>query len=325
MKLGDILRQNREYNIVGHTRPDGDCVGSQLAIYTVLKNMGIKCNVVKNDEYDRAIADFFGTIEFVKVEDCDASLPLICVDCSDIRRIGTSLIEKYANSAPYLNVDHHFSNENFANYNFVDCEAASTTQLITETLLKENIAFDKKTAEFLYLGIMTDTANFARANTTLRTIQAVEILMRKGISTSEIHSKVYERDSVQKYRLLCRLSNNIEIFADGLCCISHINDKDFEETGALATDSKEFVDYTRKIDGVVVGAFIEFHKNYTKCSLRASTPTFRVDLFAKEFNGGGHQAAAGFTIEPVDDNFYENLKISLAEHTKKFYKQTVCH
>ncbi|MDR1413353.1 MAG: DHH family phosphoesterase [Puniceicoccales bacterium] len=312
-ELGSLLFKHREYNIVGHVRPDGDCIGSQLALHNVLKTNGIKCNIIQNDNPGTILSAFLDDYPTVDVENFNAKLPLICVDCSDFKRAGQKILKQY--DRPYLNLDHHISNDNFAQHNIVDANSSSTAELLAKSLIDGNIDFDRATAEALYLGIMTDSNRFAYS-TTLDTIKIVEILMGKGISISKIYGRIYERDSLQKYHLLERFFHNISIFGDGSYCTSFVTENDFRETLCEPLDTEGFVNYTRQIDGVKIGAFLEFHDSYLKCSLRSKNPNFRMDLFAKQFGGGGHPAAAGFTVTTNSKNFHENFKSALIEHVK---------
>jgi phosphoesterase RecJ-like protein len=310
----ELLSLNGEYNVVGHGRPDGDCVGSQLAIYNALTANGIGCNIIKNDDYGRILSSFFDGYKTIDANDFDGELPLICVDCATPWRVGSNVSSKSKNF--YLNIDHHISNENFAKYNFVDANASSTAQVIASALIRENVPIDLRTSEALYLGIMTDSNRFAYDSTSIETIGIVETLMCNGVDIAGMYQKVYERDSLAKYRLLERFLHNISIFENGSCCISFVTGDDFCETAAEILDSEGFVNYTRQVDGVKVGAFLELHNSYTKCSLRSKNATFRMDLLAKKFGGGGHPAAAGFTLSTRVENFYEKFKLAMAEHVR---------
>jgi phosphoesterase RecJ-like protein len=185
-------------------------------------------------------------------------------------------------------------------------------------LLREGIPIDLPTAKVLYLGIMTDSNRFAYDTTSIETVKIVEKLMEIGVNVSEMYQMVYERDDPSKYRLLERFLHNIDIFESGICCISSVTAEDFRVTGAELLATEGFVNYTRQIDGVKVGAFLEFHNSYVKCSMRSKDATFRMDLLAKQFGGGGHQAAAGFTLGSPGENFYGKFKAALAAHVKKF-------
>jgi phosphoesterase RecJ-like protein len=323
-KLSELLLRHGECNIVGHIRPDGDCVGSQLAISTLLGGRGIKCNIIKNDDCGRILLPFFDGYAVVDDGEFDPDLPLICVDCSDFKRVGAKVLEKC--KKPYLNIDHHISNENFAEHNVVDAARVSTTELVARALISEGVEFGKKIAEFLYLGIMTDSGRFAYGTTSATTVKIVEALVDRGVSLSDIYSRVYERDSLQRYRLLERCLRNVTVFAGGTCCSSFLADYDFRETNADPLDSEGFVNYTRQIDGVVAGAFLEFRDSYTKCSLRSKVTHLRMDIFAKNFGGGGHPAAAGFTVAAAESNgpeFYEKFQETLAAHVGTYLRKSL--
>ncbi|MDR3144508.1 MAG: DHH family phosphoesterase [Puniceicoccales bacterium] len=312
--LMDLLFRHRSCNIVGHIRPDGDCIGSQLAIFNLLKDRGIACNIVKNDNYGSILSQFFEGYPVLDADSFDPQLPLICVDCSDFKRTGEKIFGRC--KSPYLNIDHHISNEKFAQHNVVDASRVSTTELIAHALISSGIDFGKTVADFLYLGIVTDSGRFAYDSTSLMTIKIVETLMEKGVSISEIYSRVYERNSLQRYHLLERFLHNVTVFADGMCCTSFVTDDDFRETQTEPLDSEGFVNYTRQIAGVVAGAFLEFHGSYVKCSLRSKGSIFHMETFAKKFGGGGHPAAAGFTINARENfgEFYGKFQNALAEH-----------
>jgi phosphoesterase RecJ-like protein len=314
--LERLLFSRPAYNIVGHVRPDGDCVGSQLALYHILMARNIVCNVIKNDDYGHILSPFFSDCTLVSCENFDSTLPLICVDCSSYERVGDKITRRCPR--PYINIDHHISNNNFAEHNFINACASSTAQVIGMELIDGGIDFDRTVAEMLYLGIMTDSGRFAYDTVSLDTIKIVEILMGKGVSLSDLYKKIYERDSLAKYRLLGRCLGNISVFADGRCCTTFVEEKDFLETGAELLDTEGFVNYARQVDGVQVGAFLEFHSAYVKCSLRSSSPSFRMDLLAKHFGGGGHPAAAGFTASSPNGDFYAKFKGVLTAHVGQF-------
>jgi phosphoesterase RecJ-like protein len=320
-----LLRANPAYNVVGHTKPDGDSVGSQLAIHNVLAANGIRCSIVANDDPGPILAEFLRGYPVVAAADCDHRLPLICVDCADLRRVGPEIAGRCG--VPYLNIDHHVSNENFAVHNIVVADVSSTAEVIASLLMAEGIDFDRATAEALYLGIMTDSGRFAYDTTTLATVKIVGALMAKGISISAIYRAVYERESLARYRLLVRFLHNLTVFNGGRCSSSFLIEEDFVETGTIPLDTEGFVNYARGVDGVVVGALVEFHDTHTKCSLRSKNGALRLDLFAKRYGGGGHPAAAGFTlqqsyspahIESSGKTFYGDFQRSLAAHVERF-------
>lgn len=317
-RLFDILNEHDAYNVVGHVRPDGDSIGSHLAIFHILKKIGKKCFVVDNYDFPPQFYSFVDGVERIKIADIDESLPLICCDCSDLKRIGEPLLQKV--NKPFLNIDHHMSNKLFAEHNIVDPKSASTTEIISDIIISEQFSINFEIARLLYVGILTDTGRFAYGSTSEKTFRIAEFLVKNGARPNEIFEKIFTNERIERYRLLERFLRNIDADFTNKTCISRLDEKDFLETGALWFDSEGFVDYTRNLADISVGAYLEFRDDSVKASLRTSDPKLQLDVFAKKFDGGGHQCAAGFTFKGDTSNFYEQFRIMLIEHVKNFSK-----
>ncbi|MDR2435936.1 MAG: bifunctional oligoribonuclease/PAP phosphatase NrnA [Puniceicoccales bacterium] len=317
--LFGLLDKHGGYNIVGHVRPDGDCVGSEVALSLIIRALGKGCSVIRNDIIPPDFAVFFDGVPCVSMGEIDGNLPLICVDCSDYERVGQGVQRVY--DAAFLNIDHHISNNNFAQNNIVDGNAVSTTEILAEALIENKFTITKSIADALYLGIMTDTGRFAYAAASLgaRTFRIAELLIDAGTNPNKIYSLAYENNTLQRYKLLERLLKNLEIFCDGRVCLSFVTESDFIETGATSLDTEGFSNYTRELKGVLVGCFLEVRKDSVKCSLRATDKSLRMDLLASLFGGGGHFCAAGFLKTGISTlNFVDDLKLVLCKHMEKF-------
>lgn len=316
--LLELLLRNREYNIIGHIRPDGDCIGSQLAVYYILQQYDIQCNIIKNDDYGSVLFEFLDGCDVIQDDQANYELPLICVDCSDFARTGKFIPCNY--ERPYLNIDHHISNNNYGEYNFIDPDAVSTTEVIARLLANDKVDYGKLAAEMIYLGIMTDSNRFAYSTTTKDTLKITESLVERGADLPKIYNAIYERNSIERYRLLTIFLKNITVFNGGLCCTSFVTADDFKNTGAQRADTEGFVDYTRALDGVQAGAFLEIHDEYIKCSMRSRSTDIRIDILASQFGGGGHPAASGFIVQSPTPDFYKIFQSALAEHVTRFYE-----
>lgn len=316
--LLELLLRNREYNIIGHIRPDGDCIGSQLAVYYILQQYDIQCNIIKNDDYGSVLFEFLDGCDVIQDDQANYELPLICVDCSDFARTGKFIPCNY--ERPYLNIDHHISNNNYGEYNFIDPDAVSTTEVIARLLANDKVDYGKLAAEMIYLGIMTDSNRFAYSTTTKDTLKITESLVERGADLPKIYNAIYERNSIERYRLLTIFLKNITVFNGGLCCTSFVTADDFKNTGAQRADTEGFVDYTRALDGVQAGAFLEIHDEYIKCSMRSRSTDIRMDILASQFGGGGHPAASGFIVQSPTPDFYKIFQSALAEHVTRFYE-----
>jgi phosphoesterase RecJ-like protein len=318
--LFKLLGEREAYNVVGHIRPDGDCVGSQVALCAVIQALGRRCHIIRNDIAGQNFAAFFDHMPCIPVDEIDSSLPLICVDCSDYNRVGDE-VKRMCDSV-FINIDHHISNTRFALHNFVRSDIASTTAILAEMLLENKFNITKQIADALYLGIMTDTGRFSYASTSLRIFKLAEILVSAGADPHKIYALVYENNTLARYRLLERLLRNIQIFCNGRVCLSFVDESDFEETGADSLDTEGFVNYMRELKGVLIGCFLEMHSDFVKCSLRAIDNSLRVDIFAGLFGGGGHQSAAGFSkFAPFGTDFVCEVRDALCKHMERFYDE----
>ncbi len=313
--LVEILSTYPAYNIVGHVNPDGDCIGSGVALCQVLEHLGKDGFFIRNSQVADHFDYFFINITSVDLESCNYQLPLICVDCPVYSRVGKILLEKY--ESPFLVIDHHISNKKFGKYNIVAPYAASTTEVLMQLLERDKIHITANIAEALYLGLMTDTGRFSY-NTSVNTFKYAYDLVSAGVNPNKICSIIYENNSIKRYRLLERFLNHMELFSNDRACLSYLSTADFMETGGSPLDTEGFVGYTRELHGILVGCYIEYHDNFVKCSMRSSNKELRLDLLASKLGGGGHACAAGFTSDV--DTFSRNmLKEVIDAHISKFF------
>jgi phosphoesterase RecJ-like protein len=301
--------------VIGHSRPDGDCIGSQVALARVLASRGLEVICVNADPVPRRLAFLSEGMRFLQT---DEVLPIasgykaIFVDCADHGRAGERL--RLAFSEPLAAFDHHLSNGGFAAESFLDAKASATCEILTGLFLDNRIVFDHQIAQALYAGILTDTGQFRFKSTTRKTFELAGELLSRGVIPSEVAYHVYERESLGKIKLLQRFLSTLKLECGGRVCIGRLPVGVFEETGTTAEDTEGLVDYARMIDGVDIGVLIEERSDNTaKASLRAKEPKYRVDLIAAQFNGGGHACAAGLNLKKDAGDFYERLVASLQQ------------
>lgn len=311
--------QGKRIAVIGHARPDGDCIGAQVALARVLASRAAEVICVNGDAVPRRLAFLIGDMRFFRTEEV---LPLadqyeaIFVDCADHARGGERL--RVAFPKPIAAIDHHLSNGGFAAENFIDAKASATCEILTGLFLDNGIEFDRLSAQALYAGILTDTGQFRFNSTTHSTFELAGELLARGVVPSEVAYHVYERESLGKIRLLQHFLSSLQMECGGRVCIGKLKSGVFEETGTTAEDTEGLVDYARMIDGVDVGVLIEERSDNTvKASLRAKDPRYRVDLIAAQFNGGGHACAAGLNLKKDIDHFYERLVSALTAQLQK--------
>lgn len=304
--------------VLGHVRPDGDCIGSQVALTRILRNAGIDAIACNGHRIPKPIRGFVGDTPFQ--EEADLSKhdfeKVITVDCSAIDRIGLdySAIFKSVD----LCIDHHVSNNGFAKVNWIDSSTAATAEILAGVAHDLNLDIDPVTAQALYIGLATDTGQFRYEATSVRVFELSAWLLKKGASAHEAAYELYERESANRIKLLQSYLATLEQHLDGKLAIGNITQQMFAETQTSREDTEGFIDYARSIEEVDVAVLLEEQPNgAVKGSLRANFPKFRVDQLAGIFGGGGHACAAGFHSEESLKDFVPQLIKTVSEHLKK--------
>jgi phosphoesterase RecJ-like protein len=301
--------------VIGHARPDGDCIGSQVALARVLAARGFDVVCVNPDPVPRRLQFLVPGMTFLRTDDVLASREeraAIFVDCADHARAGERLKLRFPQ--PVAVIDHHLSNVGYAEFNLVDSASAATCEILAGVFFDNALPVDAQAAQALFAGIMTDTGNFRFSSTSRRCFVLAGELVARGASPAEAGYQLYERETEGKMRLLQRFLASLRLECGGRVCIGTLAPGVFEETGSTHEDTEGLVDYARSIDGVDVAALIEHRADGTvKASLRAKESAYRVDQVAAQFNGGGHACAAGLNLKTGTENFYARLVAALAE------------
>ncbi|MGC9451199.1 MAG: DHH family phosphoesterase [Oceanipulchritudo sp.] len=299
--------------ILGHVRPDGDCIGSQVALARVLRAMGFDAVCYNEHPVPANCMPFVADTPFLApCGEIDTGRVAISVDCADPKRLGERLRAAYPEV--YLNIDHHISNTNYGGHNIIDGHASATGEILAGLLLDLGLPVDAVAAQALYVGIATDTGQFRFASTTRDTFEICCQLMEKGADPARAAMELYERESPAKLALLQRFLASFHYLCEGRVCIGIIDEEAWAETGACKEDTEGLVDYARAIEGVEIGILLEEHDGNLKGSFRAKDPGHRVDQLARQFNGGGHACAAGFNPECSMGEFYPRLVAALEKH-----------
>lgn len=284
--------------VVGHARPDGDCIGSQVALARVLRTLGSTVICVNLDVVPRRLQFLVQDLTFVKAPDLPpGDWQAIYVDCADHDRAGEKAKARFPR--PFGNIDHHLSNNGYAEHNFVEVAAAATAEILAGMFFDAKLPVDKVTAQALFSGIMTDTGQFRFNSTTRRTFMLAAELVALGAHPADVGGEIYERESAGKLQLLQRFLSSLKLECGGRVCVGVLPDGVFHETGSSVEDTEGLVDYARSIDGVDIGVLIEERPGAIKASLRSKEPRFRVDQIAAQFGGGGHACAAGLNLKNV--------------------------
>lgn len=304
--------KGRPVVVIGHQRPDGDCIGSQVALCRVLRSQGVDAVCVNPDPVPRRIKFLVGDTPFFQRDEIDHTGRIaVYTDCADHGRAGDKLRELYPD--PWGCFDHHLSNDGFAQYNFVDTGSAATAEVLAGVFLDAGLPVDAQTAQALYTGIMTDTGQFRFPSTSSRVFQLCAELTAHGADPSLSGQELYERESLGKLKLLQYYLSSLKVEGDGRICIGVLPNGIFEQVGATVEDTEGLVDYARSIEGVEIGVLIEERPGVIKASLRSEHASFRMDTVAALFNGGGHANAAGLNCKATLAEFYPKLLTALKQ------------
>lgn len=297
--------------VVGHARPDGDCIGSQVSLARVLRNLGHSVICVNADPVPRLLQFLTVDMPFLKADAVQRDAVALFVDCADHARPGEAARLRFPR--PFANIDHHLSNIGYAEHNFVDPSAAATCEMLAGFFLDQQLPIDEITAQALYTGIVTDTGQFRFSSTSRKTFLLAAELVSRGAQPSAVSLELFERESPGKIQLLQRFLSSLQMECGGRVCIGLLPRGVFEQTGTRPEDTEGLVDYARSIDGVEVGVLIEERQDGLKASLRGKDPAYRLDQIAAQFNGGGHACAAGLNLKGVSTEEFRARLLSALE------------
>ena len=289
-EIYDILSQYEHIVVTAHVSPDGDAIGSVVAMYQWLKHVGQDAVMVIDDDIDDKFFFLDGVLDIKKPEDVktDASWLTIVLDCTGPSRIGKAadLI-----AGKVLNIDHHISNEHFADWEYVLPDQAATCEILTDLFHTWQVEVTSVMANPLYMGIATDCGFFKFSNTKGHTLRMAASLVDAGAQPNVISEHLDAR-SLDKLKALSEILKHIELFADGKVSSISYTPVILELTGEH-TDM--YIDYARNIKGVEVAFTVKYiNEGETRVSFRSKTVD--VNAVAAVFGGGGHIRAAGCTI-----------------------------
>ena len=307
--LSDAVAFLNEYDsflLMAHVAPDGDTLGSCLALRLLLEQLGKKAWVVCDDPMPHLYAFLPGADKLLAPDAAVDVQAFVAVDCADIGRTGSQWSR--VGKKPSLCIDHHITNPAFAQANYIE-DCAATGELIT--LLYEALGepISPQAGACLYTAIATDTGNFAYSSVTSRTFALMGKVMESGFDLPECNRLLYRNQRLQKLRMTARTVENARLYRDEQVIVGTLSKAEAEAVGGLKADAEGIIDSLRDVETVIVACFLrEEGENEVKLSLRAKA---KVDCaaLAKAYGGGGHIRAAGATL-------YMTLSEAEAEVTK---------
>ena len=290
------IRSHQTFCVVGHIRPDGDCIGSQLAMTMTLRDLGKQVVCWNEDSMPQKLS-FLDPDHLMQKPRRDQRFDcVIATDCASFERLG-KVGECIQERSSFINIDHHQSNTRYALLNWISDREASTGELIFHLLKAARWPITPPIADCLFTAVSTDTGSFQYATTKPITYATAGELVKLGANLAKICDEVYQSFPLSRVRLLKQVYNNFRLTHNDQIAYFWLKKSDYTRAGADSDESEGLIDHIRAIAPVVVACmFEEAGPEETRISLRSKSDLVNVNEIAALFGGGGHRAAAGARI-----------------------------
>jgi phosphoesterase RecJ-like protein len=303
--VAEALRSHEHFAVTTHENPDGDALGSLLAMHLALEQLGRDSVMVLASD-----APLPGEYRFLELGDLQRAWPddlagrvLVAVDCAQENRMaGPEALDV----APLVvDIDHHHDNTRFGAVNLVVADASSTGEVLRDVFAELEVEITPEIAEPLYVALVTDTGRFQYTNTTPKALRLAAELVEAGADVHRVFQDVYETVQFAKLKLLARALERAQIYEGGRIVVSHLLRTDFADAGAVEPYSEGIIDYLRAVEGAELAVLIREPPRAEgptrRISLRSSVDELDVSKIARACGGGGHRQAAGFSSEDSID------------------------
>lgn len=298
-KVIEVFNKKDKFLITSHVNPEADAVGSQLAVYYLLKKIGKQAFMADQDSVPENLR-FLPGADLIAKELPEDFYPdaVIIVDCPVKERVG--IICEYLDAKRVIvNIDHHVSNELFGDVNWVEPCASSVGEMVFFLIKKMNVEIDMNMARTIYSAVITDTGMFNYSNTSSRTHQVAGELLNAGVNPKMIHDEIFEKKSIDEIRLLTRVLGTLQVEDGGRLAYMELTRKMYRDEGINTANTDDFINFPRSIRGVEITVFFkENASGHDKVNVSfRSTGNFDVNTIASIFGGGGHSQASGCMID----------------------------
>ena len=288
----DLLTTHRRFVLASHARPDGDSIGSQLALAFALRHLGKEVRAVSHDPPPSYLRTFDGidTLDITSAVDTPFDAAVI-LECGTLQRTEVNGLDQ----GLVVNIDHHLGNRMYGAINWIDESAAAVGEMVFDLIKSLKVPVSKEMASFIYVAILTDTGSFQHSNITPRTFEACTQLAGKGIVPTEIAANVYQDSSTGKLRLTGKLLDRMQFEGDGRVAVLCIDDEMLRETGCAADDMEGLINLPLTAHDVHAVILFKSIDGQLRVSLR-SKGEIDVRSVATGHGGGGHRNASGFSL-----------------------------
>lgn len=311
--LSPVIRDHQRFVLVSHTRPDGDAIGSVLALKQALEAMGKEVVALNEDEVPENLHFLDGWEEVVRPSGPVDAEVFVALDTANQARLGEGCLAAVNDVPLWVNIDHHISNEGYGHMVFVDDGAAAVGEIIYRLIVGLDLPFTDAARDALYVAVSTDTGSFQYSNTGAGTHEMAADLVRRGLPVGALNSKLYHNYPFRRVELLTELLGTLQRSADGKVAWWELTQEVKDRLDIQSGDSEGLVDVMRAIQGVVACVFFEEADGAVRVSMRSKDERVNVCRVCALFGGGGHVMASGARVRDSLDGAVVRVTAALGD------------
>jgi len=319
-EIGKAIADHNSFAVVSHVRPDGDAIGSVLALGHALEQLGKSVRYLNNDGCPKSL-EFLPGSEKVEISGEVGVLDVevaITLDTAAHVRIGEGSLEAIKNAKLLINIDHHISNPGYGDLSYVDPNSPATGQIIYELLISLGLPVSRISRDSIYVAVSTDTGSFQYPGTTQRTYEMAADLVGRGLNVGKINQLIYDNQPYRRVELMRALLNTLDRSDDGLIVWWDLPMATKNELELLDDDSEGLIDFIRSVHGVVVAVFFEdLDGGKVRVSMRSKDARVNASEICGVFGGGGHALAAGIRMPGPLEEAREKVLAVIRESVKR--------
>jgi phosphoesterase RecJ-like protein len=297
-ELGEVFSRHDSFVLLSHVRPDGDAIGSQLALGLALEAAGKQVRLINEDGLPDNLRFLAGAdrIELPPAEPLEAEVA-IALDTATKPRLGERALHAASRTKLWVNIDHHKSNPGYGDLNHIDATSPATGQILYKLITALGLPLPDASRDAIYVAVSTDTGSFQYPSTTEETYLMAADLIRRGLDVGTLNSLTYDNHPFRRVELMRALLNTLELAGGGRVAHWELTMATREKLGLKPEDSEGLIDIIRAIDGVIVALFFEeLPDGKIRVSMRSKDPRVDACQVCMEFGGGGHALAAGIRM-----------------------------
>lgn len=312
-QIAKLILGSKKIGITYHVSPDGDAVGSVLALFNSLRSLNKNCYIISKDTLSENLRFLKGSEEITGeiTEPVGETDIVVVLDCGNLERVSANLKEF---TGTIINIDHHLSNDKYGDINYIDSNAAATAEIVFELVNLMGINFEKEDSVIkdigtcMYTSIVTDTGGYRHSNVTERTHRISAVLKKIGVDNTFIYQSLFDNKDFSRIKLIGKSLSNMKLILNGRVALLEIDKAFTEDLGIDIGDTSDIISYGLQIKGVEVTLLLKEVEDGVKASLRAKSYV-DVRKIAEVFGGGGHIRASGIKIKnmSMEEAKYEIL------------------